>query len=57
MTVLNKIGLSVMHVGAQGDQPVSLAYFHNKGLPYDDKDKKGSTPLHWAAFLGYIHII
>ncbi len=43
-----------MHIGAQGDQPVSLAYFQKKGLGLHEKDLKGSTPLHWAAFLGYI---
>jgi hypothetical protein len=41
-----------MHIGAQGDQPVSLAYFREKGLSLHEKDQKGSTPLHWAAFLG-----
>jgi len=42
----------VIHIAAQGDQPVSIAYFRSKGLNTDTPDVKGSTPLHWACFLG-----
>jgi len=48
----NNQGLSVIHIAAQGDQPVSMAYFHFRGLSIEDIDVKGSTPLHWASFLG-----
>jgi len=54
--VKNNQGLNVMHIGAQGDQPVSMAYFLKKGLDIHELDNKGSTPLHWAAFLGYIYM-
>lgn len=49
---INHQGLTVIHIAAQGDQPASLIYFQKKGLSIFEKDKKGSTPLHWAAFLG-----
>lgn len=42
-----------MHISAQGDQPISLAYFKQKGISVTSKDEKGSTPLHWAAYIGY----
>jgi len=41
-----------MHISAQGDQPISLAYFKQKGISVISKDEKGSTPLHWAAYIG-----
>ncbi len=42
----------MLHVAAQGDQPASLYYFKEKGLDINSRDKKQSTPLHWAAFSG-----
>ena len=42
----------MLHVSAQGDQPVSLAYFLDKGLDINSIDLRKSTPLHWAAFSG-----
>ena len=42
----------MLHVSSQGDQPVSLAYFIDKGLSINSKDLRESTPLHWAAFSG-----
>ncbi len=42
----------MLHVSSQGDQPVSLAYFIDKGLGINSKDYRESTPLHWAAFSG-----
>lgn len=44
--VKNKQGLSLMHVTAQGDQPLTLAYYKDLGLNVDDLDEKGGTPLH-----------
>ena len=35
----NKMGMNVLHVAAQGDQPVSLAYFIEKGIDVDTMDK------------------
>tara|TARA_B110000285_G_C15082634_1_gene594365 strand:- start:1098 stop:1616 length:519 start_codon:yes stop_codon:yes gene_type:complete len=47
----NLHGLNVLHISAQGDQPISLYYFHKvKGIPIDTVDSRGSTPLHWACF-------
>lgn len=42
-----------MHISAQGDQPVALAYFKQKGISVTSKDEKGSTPLHWASYIGF----
>lgn len=42
----------MLHVAAQGDQPASLTYFYEMGLDINSKDKRDSTPLHWAAFAG-----
>lgn len=42
----------MLHVAAQGDQPAVLAFFKRKGMDINKKDRKGSTPLHWAAFSG-----
>ena len=40
----------MLHVSAQGDQPLSLVYFLKLGLDINSMDKRLSTPLHWAAF-------
>jgi palmitoyltransferase len=48
---LSHQGLSVVHVAAQGDQPLVVAFFYSLGLPCDDVDFRGGTPLHWAAYL------
>lgn len=50
MYVRNNFGINVMHVAAQGDQPLSLFYFKEKGLDSRCKDNRGSTPLHWACY-------
>ena len=41
-----------MHVAAQSDQPLILAYFYELGLSITGKDIKGGIPLHWAAYMG-----
>ena len=49
--VTNKHGLNCLHIASQGDQPVSLYYFHKiLGLNINERDHRGSTPLHWAIF-------
>ena len=47
-----KAGINMLHVSAQGDQPVSLVYFLDKGLDINAEENRGSSPLHWAAFSG-----
>lgn len=52
-TILNYNGLSLFHIAAQGDQPISMAYF--AAMPQLDlrqRDSKNGTALHWACFLG-----
>lgn len=39
-----------MHIGAQGDQPISMYYFKQRGLNINTLDQRKSTPLHWACY-------
>ena len=41
-----------MHVAAQSDQPLILAYFYDLGLTICEADAKGGIPLHWASYMG-----
>ena len=50
MQVKNAYGLNCMHIAAQGNEPISLYYFKQLGLSLISRDKRGSTPLHWACF-------
>lgn len=50
MYTRNLFGLNVLHIAAQGDQPLSLYYFKSKHMDIYSKDKRLSTPLHWACF-------
>ena len=48
----NFMGLSVMHMAAQGDKPNMLIYFKEKfGFSIIDRDFPGNTPLHWACHM------
>jgi ankyrin repeat protein len=51
-TMTNKHKINMMHVAAQGDNPLSLYYFYKLGLDINACDRKLSTPLHWAAYSG-----
>lgn len=46
----NNYGINVMHVAAQGDQPITLYYFKQKGVAIRSRDNRGSTPMHWACY-------
>lgn len=47
--VKSNSGLSVLHVAAQTDSPVSVVYFTKaKGIQIDEQDLASRTPLHWA---------
>ena len=49
--VQNKHGLNCLHIAAQGDQPISLYYFHRVlNLNINERDHRGSSPLHWSIF-------
>ena len=51
--VVNKRGLNVLHMSAQGNQPSSLLYFKEKfSFDIQSVDDMGSTPLHWACYTG-----
>lgn len=50
MNQKNNFGINVLHVAAQGDQPISLFYFKEKGMDIKSKDNRLSTPLHWACY-------
>lgn len=48
----NFMGLSVMHMAAQGDKPNLLIYFKEKyNFSIIDRDFPGNTPLHWACHM------
>ena len=46
----NNYGINMLHVAAQGDQPISIYFFKLRGLDMHSRDNRGSTPLHWAAY-------
>ena len=46
----NNFGINMLHVAAQGDQPISIYFFKLRGMDLRSKDSRGSTPLHWAAY-------
>lgn len=50
MNIRNNFGINVMHVAAQGDQPISLYFFKDKGFDLKSRDNRLSTPLHWACY-------
>tara|TARA_B110000285_G_scaffold232015_1_gene302105 strand:+ start:799 stop:1437 length:639 start_codon:yes stop_codon:yes gene_type:complete len=50
MYAVNLYGLNVLHLAAQGDQPLSLYYFKSQHMDLYAPDKRLSTPLHWACF-------
>lgn len=48
---LNNNELNMLHVAAQGDTAPPLYLFSKiLGLDINKKDKRGSTPLHWACY-------
>lgn len=48
----NAHGMNIMHIGAQGNQPVSIIFAAERGIKITTLDNKAGTPLHWAAFYG-----
>ncbi len=51
--IMNNEGLNVLHIAAQGNQASSIVYFvEEKKMCLKKKDKVGSTPLHWACYIG-----
>lgn len=49
----NNEGLNVLHLGAQGNRTSVLIYFVEKyNLDIMKTDNIGSTPLHWASYVG-----
>ena len=44
--------VNALHCAAQGNAPVSVAFFLRIGFDIDSLTRAGSTPLHWAAFNG-----
>lgn len=50
--ISTSLGLGPMHIAAQGDRLEMLAFFTQKGFDTQSLDARGSTPMHWAAYLG-----
>jgi ankyrin repeat protein len=48
--IRNAMGLDVLHIAAQGDQPMSLYFFKTLHMDLTSVDNRGSTPIHWACF-------
>ena len=48
----NRQGLNALHIAAQGDQPLILAYLRAEGMDVNEKDYKQGSALHWAAYMG-----
>ncbi|CAD8166931.1 unnamed protein product [Paramecium pentaurelia] len=51
-TIKNYNELTVLHTASQGDCPLTIYYYLQKGIPINVVDNKGSSPLHWAAYSG-----
>ena len=49
---VNHLGINMVHVAAQGDQALSIAYFQNCGISINSFDKTNSQAIHWAAYAG-----
>ena len=50
--VKDKDGHNVIHIAAQGDQIGAIYYYiQNFNFDLNDKDRRESTALHWAAYL------
>ena len=47
-------GFSTMHIAAQADQVASIVYLQGLNAELNARDCKGSTPLHWAAYTGFL---
>ena len=45
----NRIGMSAMHLAAQSDQILILAYLRNISMSAESLDDHGNTPLHYSA--------
>jgi palmitoyltransferase len=48
----NRQEINMLHVAAQGDQPISIMFFMRHGIGINSGDKKSSAPIHWASFAG-----
>lgn len=48
----NRHKINMLHVAAQGDNPLSFYFFLKAGLDINSIDRRMSTPLHWAAYSG-----
>lgn len=47
----NTYGANVLHIAAQGNQPLPIYFFvKKKHMDISEADNRGSTPLHWACY-------
>lgn len=47
-------GFTSMHIAAQADQIPSIVFLQELNADINANDCKGSTPLHWAAYTGFL---
>lgn len=50
--VVNNQGMNIMHIAAQGDQPISIVFAMKKGLTLDSYDNNEGSALHWGCYYG-----
>ena len=48
--VKNNANITLIHIAAQNDHPLMIAYLVKKGLNLNARDMSYNTPLHCAAF-------
>ncbi|VDK87145.1 unnamed protein product [Onchocerca ochengi] len=57
LNIANRMGETSMHVAAGAGQFDIVHYLHMKGAALDTCDRRGDTPLFWAARNGHTNII
>lgn len=57
LLISSDLGMSLLHIAAQGDKINTVLHLHDKGFDGNGKDSKGSTSLHWASYSGSEKIV
>lgn len=57
LNVANKLGETSMHVASGTGNDKVVMYLRSQNVPVDVKDRRGDTPLIWAARNGHNNVI
>uniref|UniRef100_A0A0N4ZXD3 Protein kinase domain-containing protein n=1 Tax=Parastrongyloides trichosuri TaxID=131310 RepID=A0A0N4ZXD3_PARTI len=57
LNVANKLGETSMHIASGSGHDKVVLYLRSQGVPVDVKDRRGDTPLFWAARNGHNNIL